>query len=60
MQQGKDIIGRIFAVNIALLEEAAGAQHPLFKVHLLPGLDVVKVDGDEVVSVRPRVLVDES
>ena len=35
----------------------SGALHSLFKILFLPRLDVVKVDRDEVVPVRPCVLV---
>ena len=57
MKQGKDIIRRVLAVDITLLKEITGAMLSYLKVLLLPKLDVVGVDRDEVVPVRPRVLV---
>ena len=62
MQEGKHIIGRVLSVHRSrtLLKERAGTRRSLFKVLLLSRLDVVTVDRDEVVPVRPRVLVDES
>ena len=57
MQEGEHIIGSVPGVNRPLLKEVAGAFWSLLKVLLLPKLDVVGVDRDEVVPVRPRVLV---
>ena len=60
MQEGKHIVGRVLAIHRSLLKEVAGAVRSLLKVLLLSRLDVVKVDRDEVVPVRPRVLVNEA
>ena len=60
MQKGKDIVGCVFAVDIALLKEVAVAFRSLLKVFLLPRQDVVKVDRYELVPVRPCVLVHEA
>ena len=38
----------------------SGALRSLFKILFLPSLDVVIVDRDEIVPVRPRVLVHEA
>ena len=59
MKQGKDIVRRVLAVDITLLKEITGAMLSYLKVLLLPKLDVVGVDRDEVVPVRPRVFVHE-
>ena len=60
MQEGEHIVGRVLAIHRSLLKEVAGAVRSLLKVLLLSRLDVVIVDRDEVVPVRPRVLVDEA
>ena len=60
MQEREHIIGSVPGVNRPLLKEVAGAVRSLLKVLLLPRLDVVNVDRDEVVPVRPGVLVLES
>ena len=57
MQEREHIIGSVPRVNRPLLKEVAGASWSLLKVLLLPKLDVVGVDRDEVVPVRPCVLV---
>ena len=57
MQERKHIIGRVLAIHRSLLKEVAGAVRSLLKVLLLSRLDVVIVDRDEVVPVRPCVLV---
>ena len=57
MQEGEHVIGSIPRVNRPLLKEVASAVRSLLKVLLLSRIDVVKVDRDEVVPVRPRVLV---
>ena len=38
----------------------SGALHSLFKILFFPRLDVVNVDRDEIVPVRPRVLVQKA
>ena len=60
MQEGEHIIGSVPGVNRPLLKEVAGAFWSLLKVLLLPRLDVVNVNRDEVVPVRPGVLVHEA
>ena len=60
MQEGENIVGRVPAVHRSFLKKVAGAFWSLLKVLLLPSLDVVHVDRDEVVPVRPRVLVHEA
>ena len=60
VQEGKHIVGRVLGVHRSLLKEVAGAVRSLLKVFLLSRLNVVIVDRDEVVPVRPRVLVDEA
>ena len=60
MQEGEHIVGRVLRVHRPLLKEVAGAVRSLLKVLLLSRLDVVIVDRDEVVPVRPRVLVNEA
>ena len=60
MHEGKHIVGCVLAIHRSLLKEVAGAVRSLLKVLLLSRFDVVIVDRDEVVPVRPRVLVDEA
>ena len=62
MKNREHIVGRVHAVNrpSLRLRGDAGTQWSLHKVHLLPRLDVVHVDGDEVIPVRPVVLVHEA
>ena len=57
MQEGEHIIGSVPGVNRPLLKEVASALQSLLKVLLLPRLDVVNVNRDEVIPVRPGVLV---
>ena len=57
MQEREHIIGSVPRVNRPPLKDVAGAMWSLLKVLLLPRLDVVHVDRDEVVPVRSRVLV---
>ena len=57
VQEGKHIVGRVLAIHRSLLKEVAGTRRSLLKVLLLSRLDVVIVDRDEVVPVRPRVLM---
>ena len=60
VQEGEYIIRRVPAIHRSFLKEVSGAFRSLLKVLLLPRLDVVHVDRDEVVPVRPRVLVHEA
>ena len=60
MQQRKDVVGGVPRVDSVLSEEVTESSHPLPEVPLLAGLDVVGVDGDEAVPVRPRMLVHEA
>ena len=57
VQQRKDVIGGVPCVDTVLPKEVTEPSHPLLKVSLLAGHNVVGVDGDEVVPVRPRMLV---
>ena len=60
MHEREHIIGSVPRVNRPPLKDVAGAMWSLLKVLLLPRLDVVHVDRDEVVPVRPCVLVHEA
>ena len=57
MKQGQDVVGTIFGVDTAFLEVVAVALFPLLEVAFLPGHNVLGVDRNEVISVRPCVLV---
>ena len=57
MQQREDVIWGVPRVDTAFPEVVTESSCPLQKVPLLAGLNVVGVDGDEAVPVRPRVLV---
>ena len=57
MQQREDIVGRILGVDASLLEVVTVALFPLGKVSFFSRFDVVHVDLNEVVSVRPGMLV---
>ena len=61
VQYGENIIWSVVAVDRPLFKEVtADALQSLLKVLLLPRLDVVKVYRDEVVPVRPGVLMHEA
>ena len=60
VQEREDIIWSFLAVYRPLFKEVACAMPSFLKVLLLPTLDVVKVDWDEVVPVRPCMLVDKA
>ena len=60
MQDRQDVVGRVLGVDAPLLEEVAVALFPLLKVPFLSRFDVLRVDVNEVVPVRPRMLMDEA
>ena len=57
VQQRKNVIGGVPCVDTVLVSGVTESSRPLPEVPLLAGLNVVGVDGDEAVPVRPRVLV---
>ena len=57
VQQRENVIGGVPRVDTVLPKEVTESSRPLLKVSLLAGHNVVGVDGDEVVPVRPRVLM---
>ena len=60
VHEREDIVWSFLAVYRPLFKEVACAMPPFLKVFLLPTLDVVKVDRDEVVPVWPCMLVDKA
>ena len=60
MQEGEDIVWGVHGIHGVFWKEVTVALRTLLKVHLLSRLDIVKVDGDKAVPVRPCVLVDKS
>ena len=60
MHQREDVIGRILGVDAIFFKVVAVALFPLLKVPCLSRFDVVHVDVNEVVPVRPRMLVHEA
>ena len=60
MQQREDVVRSVPGVDAPLLEEVAVPLLPLVEVSFLSGQNVVGVDCNKVVSVRPRVLVHEA
>ena len=57
VQQREDVIGGVPRVDTVLISGVTESSRPLLKVPLFTRFDVVHVDLNEVVSVRPRVLV---
>ena len=57
VQQREDVVWGVPRVDTVLPKEVTESSRPLLKVSLLADLNVVGVDGDEAVPVRPRVLV---
>ena len=60
MQEGEDIVWGVHGIHRVFWKEVTVALRSLLKVSLLSSLDIVKVDGDKAVPVRPCVLVDKS
>ena len=60
MKDREHIVGRVHAVNRPSLRGDTSDQWSLHKVHLPPRLNVGHVDRDEVIPVRPVVLVHEA
>ena len=60
MQEGEDIVWGVHGIHGVVCKEVTVALRTLLKVYLLSRLDIVKVDGDKAVSVRPCMLVDEA
>ena len=59
MQQRQNVVGSVPRVNATLLEEIAVALLPLVEISLPYGQNVFGIDFNEVISVRPRMLVHE-
>ena len=60
MQEGEDVVWGVHGIHRVFWKEVTVALRSLLKVSLLSSLDIVKVDGDKAVPVRPCVLVDKS
>ena len=59
MQQRQNVVGSVPRVNATLLEEIAVALLPLVEISFPYGQNVFGIDFNEVISVRPRMLVHE-
>ena len=57
VQQREDVVWGVPRVDTVLISGVTEPSCPLLKVSLLADLNVVGVDGDEAVPVRPRLLV---
>ena len=57
VQQREDVIGGVPRVDAVLFIVVTVSSHSLSEVPLLARLDVVSVDGNEAVPVRPGVLM---
>ena len=60
MQEGEDVVWGVHGIHGLFWKVVTVALRTLLKVYLLSRLDIVKVDGDKAVSVRPCMLVDEA
>ena len=60
MQQRQNVVGSVARVNATLLEEIAVALLPLVEISFPSGQNVFGIDFNEVISVRPRMLVHEA
>ena len=60
MQEGEQVVRGVHRIHRVFWKEVAVALRPLLKVSLLSCLDIVKVDGDKSVPVRPCMLVDKA
>ena len=60
MQKEEDIVWGVHGTHGVFCKEATVALRSLLKVPLLSCLDIVKVDGDKAVPVRPCMLMDKA
>ena len=60
MQEREHVVWGIHRIHRVFWKEATAAVKTLLKVSLLSCLDIVKVDGDKAVPVRPCMLVDKA
>ena len=60
MQEGEHVVRGVHRIHGVFWKEVTVALSSLPKVSLLSCLDIVKVDGDKAVSVRPCMLVDKA
>ena len=60
MQEGEDIVWGVHGIHRVFWKEVTVALRSLLKVPFFSRLDIVKVDGDKAIPVRPCVLVDKS
>ena len=60
MQEGEQVVRGVHRIHGVFWKEVAVALRSLLKVSLLSCLDIVKVDGDKTVPVRPCMLVDKA
>ena len=60
MQEREQVVRGIHRIHSVFWKEVTVALKSLLKVSLLSCLDIVKVDGDKAVPVRPRMLVDKA
>jgi len=60
MQEGEDVVWGVHGIHGVFLKVITVALSSHRKVSLLSCLDILKVDGDKAVSVRPCILMDEA
>ena len=60
MQEREQVVRGIHRIHSVFWKEVTVALRSLPKVSLLPCLDIVNVDRDKAVSVRPCMLMDKS
>ena len=60
MQEGEHVVRGVHRIHGVFCKEVTVALRSLLKVSLLSCLDIVKVDGDKAVPVRPCMLVDKA
>ena len=60
MEEGEHVVRGVHGIHCVFWKEVTVALRSLLKVSLLSSLDIVKVDGDKAIPVRPCVLVDKS
>ena len=60
MQEGEHVVRGVHRIHGVFWKEVTVALRSLPKVSLLPCLDIVNVDRDKAVSVRPCMLMDKA
>ena len=60
MQEGEDIVWGVHGIHRVFWKEVTVALRSLLKVSFFSSLDIVKVDGNKAVPVRPCMFVDKA